>query len=714
MGNVMLKWIFLVALVFHSIGLPSVQAETRGVYIVPKAGHESELEGEIKVYNRSYAVVIGVDKYSYLPKLKGAVRDARAVAKILKKQGFTVTTLENKKATRSRIAALLGDKLAREVRRDDRVLVFFAGHGVSTGSGNTAMGYLMPIEGKRSSPRGTGISMTELQNWFADYQAKHVMFVADSCYSGLALSTRAVGLDPESRDYLKQITSKPVRIALVAGGAGEEANEWRGHGLFTKFFLEALGGSADADKDGLITSDEIAAFVKPNVTQTARQYFRAVQQPQMGRRGEGEFVFLNPRGAKNRLGSIRVISDPKGGQIFINGKDSGLVTPGVIEKLAQGKYEVEIRKDNRRSQPLKVDVIAGIETPVALALPIIKLDGGINVNSNIEGAEIFIDGRDTGEVTPAMLGNINSGKHLIRLEKQGYKPIDANVEVVHGEVAQLSIQLSRRMGNLIISTINEPTQESVEADVYINDKRFGTTKYSTQLPPGKYIVRVETKEHQTVEQEVIVLEDKKTDVKVAMIPSMGTLIVSAANNATGQDLSAWVLIDGKTYGTTTTSIRLMPGDYDLEVRYQEAKPYFKRVSIQKELTSEVNAMFSWADDDPGVVQQSPEKDGLTKMAVAGWSTLGTGAAMVLLGGVMTKLEIDENAKEQNTGNANQTAYQAYQGTAIAGYAVGGALLITGVVLLVVDAKNDNQFVAQAIPAIGTDGQGVYANWQVKW
>ncbi len=66
---------------------------------------------------------------------------------------------------------------------------------------------------EHDSPVSTGISMSELQNWFADYRSKHVMFVADSCYSGLALTTRSTGLDPQTQDYLKHITSRKVRVA---------------------------------------------------------------------------------------------------------------------------------------------------------------------------------------------------------------------------------------------------------------------------------------------------------------------------------------------------------------------------------------------------------------------------------------------------------------------------------------------------------------------
>jgi len=274
---------------------------SRGVaveYTAPPGG-QGGLEGTVRVYNRSFAVVIGIDAYQSpdVPKLTGAVRDARNVAAELTKQGFEVKVLLNEKANGARIREVLGDELPNQIGPEDRVLVYYAGHGVSTGEGDAAVGYLVPVDGSRARPRSRGISMTELTGWFNEYKSKHVMFVADACYSGLALSTRAMGLSPALADYLRQITNKRVRMVMTAGGSGQEANEYEGEGLFTRFFLEAIRGSADSDHDGIVTSAEIEAYVKPGVAQAALTYLRAEQTPLVGRRGEGEFVFLTRRSA---------------------------------------------------------------------------------------------------------------------------------------------------------------------------------------------------------------------------------------------------------------------------------------------------------------------------------------------------------------------------------------------------------------------------------
>ena len=267
----------------------------RVTYTSPDGRPRKGLADGEQLYGGSHAVVIGINTYTHLPQLQAAVADATAVAMELERRGFAVRPpLLDGSATRAEIARLLGDVLPREVGPQDRVVVFFSGHGATTGWDRHALGYLMPVDGQRNSPRATGISMSELQRWLAGYKAKHVLFVADACYSGLALSTKSAGLTVGLPEYLRRAVAAPVRLALVAGGKGEQASEDGGQGLLTRFFLEAIQGPADRDADGVVTSDELAAYVKPQVAEFAARRLRREQHPQMGRSGEGEMVFLVP------------------------------------------------------------------------------------------------------------------------------------------------------------------------------------------------------------------------------------------------------------------------------------------------------------------------------------------------------------------------------------------------------------------------------------
>lgn len=248
------------------------------------------------LYRDSWAVVAGIDNYAKWPKLQYAVNDATGVRDILlNKFGFKpdhVITLLNEEATREKILSVLGDTLSDpdRVHRDDRVFVFFAGHGATRRlpSGRD-LGYIIPWDADMQNLQGEAISMTNFQDISESIPAKHVFFVMDSCYSGLAVTRGEV-----VNNYLREMSHRSAREMLTAGGASEEVadNGPNGHSVFTWTLLQGLEGRADLNSDGFITAAELAAYVGPGVSALSRQTPAFGNLP--GGEG-GEFIFeLHP------------------------------------------------------------------------------------------------------------------------------------------------------------------------------------------------------------------------------------------------------------------------------------------------------------------------------------------------------------------------------------------------------------------------------------
>lgn len=251
------------------------------------------------LYRDSHALVIGIDQYAKWPKLSHAVRDARAVQEMLvQRMGFrseNVTMLLDGDATRANILKTLNDKLTdgKQVKRDDRVMVFFAGHGGTRklASGRD-VGYLMPVDAPLNDFASEAISMPQLQEVAEAISAKHVLFVVDACYSGLGL-TRGGGGDNSSARFLADNARRIGRQMITAGGADQQVADDGpgGHSVFTWTLLQALGGKADLNGDGVITGTELAAYIAPTVAGIARQTPAFGSLP--GSAG-GEFVFELP------------------------------------------------------------------------------------------------------------------------------------------------------------------------------------------------------------------------------------------------------------------------------------------------------------------------------------------------------------------------------------------------------------------------------------
>jgi peptidoglycan/xylan/chitin deacetylase (PgdA/CDA1 family)/uncharacterized caspase-like protein len=251
-------------------------------------------------YHDSWAVIVGINDYQNWPKLRYAVNDATAVEEILVgKFGFkkeNVRKLANGDATRQRIMEVLGDELTdgRKVQREDRVFFFFAGHGATrTFEDGRQIGFIVPVDADRANYYSTAISMTALREAADLIPAKHIYFVMDSCYSGLAL-TRGSGAFSRDRTYLEEVTRRQARQILTAGGAEEQVADDgpTGHSVFTWALLQGLQGQADLDGNGFITASELGAYVSPIVSSFAKQ------TPSVGNlvgSEGGEFVFeLHP------------------------------------------------------------------------------------------------------------------------------------------------------------------------------------------------------------------------------------------------------------------------------------------------------------------------------------------------------------------------------------------------------------------------------------
>lgn len=251
-------------------------------------------------YTESWALVIGINQYQHpgIEKLRAAVNDAKAMEAVLPSLGFSrIIRLLDQEATKARIEQELYGTL-KQMGLNDRLLIFFSGHGkrVELPKGGEEA-WLMPVDADPSAPERTGLPLHEFERIGRRLPAKHVLFILDNCYSGFTFF-QPKRITPTARDaFFAAQTASPVVQALTAGRSGEVAYEAEGQGLFTRRLIERLRGSADLDNDGLITSQELLAFVQPRVSRATN----GQQNPQGGRlAGEGEFIFVRAGGSVPR------------------------------------------------------------------------------------------------------------------------------------------------------------------------------------------------------------------------------------------------------------------------------------------------------------------------------------------------------------------------------------------------------------------------------
>ena len=208
-----------------------------------------------------HALIIGNNDYQNLPTLETAVNDAKAVARTLTKDyGFKVKTLIN--ATHADIIDTLDEY--RETLTDlDNLLIYYAGHGWL--DEDTNRGYWLPVDAKKNR-RSRWVSNATITDSLKGLRAKHVMVVADSCYSGTLV--RGAGVSLRTSDYWKKMANKRTRVALTSGGLEPVADKGGGgHSPFAKAFIETLKNN-DAVMDATQMFSAMRRPVMINTNQT--------------------------------------------------------------------------------------------------------------------------------------------------------------------------------------------------------------------------------------------------------------------------------------------------------------------------------------------------------------------------------------------------------------------------------------------------------------
>lgn len=275
----------VLALLLSYASLDATPPQKRGVKIIPKSA-----TARVGLYNQSYAVIIGINTYEKFPSLEYAVKDARAVEEKLKALGFQTTILLDQDATKDNILKILSDELTRKVQNNDRVIIFFAGHSQTEDiNGGRQMGFIVPVDADARNIFSTGISMDQIRVFSRRLQAKHVLYLIDSCFADLRLMKSGT-IPVSDQYYLRKITTSKAHQMLTAGGKGEIVHlDKGGFSVFTVSVLEALDGAADRDAKGFITLPDMAAYVKAKV----KGFTKSGQIPQYGSiEGKGEFVFI--------------------------------------------------------------------------------------------------------------------------------------------------------------------------------------------------------------------------------------------------------------------------------------------------------------------------------------------------------------------------------------------------------------------------------------
>jgi len=327
---------------------------------------------------RSYAVVVGISRYKNLAEkyqLQFAEQDAQAIKTILiSPEGGSfkeenVQTLIGAKATLAELKKQIDTWLPSVAKPDDRVLIYFAGHGFLFGG----KAYLAPYDIDPGNIARTGYPMDELGTVIGGkIQAKWKILMTDACHSG--------AITPEDTQSLNRSLStlNQSLFSLTASRDREssfESPELR-HGVFTYYVVEGLGGAADTDHNGIVTADELAEYVHTQV----REITKGQQNPTSDRGSFDPEMLLSyvPANASPaappapKYGTLVFETNTDGVELFLDDVSKGVLSKGKplsVPGLTPGEHTVKgVKMGYEPDGPRQEMVYPGQESTVSIKI----------------------------------------------------------------------------------------------------------------------------------------------------------------------------------------------------------------------------------------------------------------------------------------------------------------------------------------------------------
>jgi len=252
------------------ISFPSVLIKRDDIAVIIGNANYKKMGKDIPNVNPAYADAEGIKQY--FMKAKGI------------KEGNIIYL---KDATGSQLASVFGNeksfkgKLFNYIKPNkSNVYIYYAGHGAPGEEGDA---YLVPTDTDSQTIQLTGYQLSTLYSNLGKLPAKSVTVILEACFSGGSQSGSLISKASPIIITPKK-TMIPANVKVIAAGSERQMASWEedsSHSLFTKYFLKAMSGEGDSNKDGKVSDVELKEYLSDTMTYYARRYYGRDQKVQI-------------------------------------------------------------------------------------------------------------------------------------------------------------------------------------------------------------------------------------------------------------------------------------------------------------------------------------------------------------------------------------------------------------------------------------------------
>lgn len=243
-----------------------------------------------------HALLISNEDYRHLSPLKTPHDDTDRLASVLRKNyGFKITTIKD--GDRSTVINKL-DSLVERLTPNDNLLIYYAGHGHLDKA--TGQGYWLPSTAKPNR-RSEWISNKDITDTLRAMNAKHVMVISDSCFSGTLTRAASAGLQAGSNksQYYAKLAERRSRTAMTSGGLEpvDDAGS-NGNSVFANALISALERNDKALLEGESLYNQVKRPVALNSSALQKPSYSDVRATG---HDDGDFLFYRPAAARRSI-----------------------------------------------------------------------------------------------------------------------------------------------------------------------------------------------------------------------------------------------------------------------------------------------------------------------------------------------------------------------------------------------------------------------------
>ncbi|MFH1463718.1 MAG: PEGA domain-containing protein [Pseudomonadota bacterium] len=266
-----------------------------------------------------------------------------------------------------------------------------------------------------------------------------------------------------------------------------------------------------ADQDVLVVVDMAARTAEVKTISTAPTPAPVPSGPLWGASGEPAAPApVAPPAPVATEGALEVLAAEPGAAIFLDGQDTGQVTPATLPALKPGEHSLELRTTCARGSA-SAAVVAGQTTTANVVLT--PGTGTLSVSSSPPGARVFLDDVEVG-AAPMQAANVSCGEHRVDLRAPGYLQSTQTVAVPAFQTTAVEAELREEAYGVLVVT---PTPQGMQ--VLVNGNLAGMGPMTIDpIGTGTYDIEITLPGFAPWKEQVEVLKEQTTTTQAMLTP----------------------------------------------------------------------------------------------------------------------------------------------------------------------------------------------------